>query len=364
MALWRRPCSSPAAPATSARSSPTARSARGDTVRVLDLNPPEAARRASRPSSATSATATRSRAACDGVDVVLHNVAQVPLAKDRDLFWSVNVAGTANVLVAARDAGVGKVVHTSSSAIFGIPEHNPVDEDDAAAARSRPTAGPSARPRRCAARRRRPGSTCRSSARARSSATAGSGIMAVLFEFVDAGAPVFVLGVGRQPLPARARRRPRRRRASAPPTAPAPRPTTSAPPSSARCARRSRRCASTPAPARACGRFPSAPAPVAMQLLSTVGLAPFAPYHWLLYSESLWFDTTKAQTELGWEPTHSNASMVIESYEWFLAHRDEPSRARSHHQSPVRLGVLKLLSAACVAQRRDELVVLDVGNGS
>ncbi len=33
-----------------------------------------------------------------------------------------NVLGTANLLLAARDAGVEKVVHTSSSAIFGIPE--------------------------------------------------------------------------------------------------------------------------------------------------------------------------------------------------------------------------------------------------
>ena len=69
------------------------------------------------------------RAACAGVDVVLHNVAQVPLARDRHLFWSVNVTGTANVLVAARDAGVSKVVSTSSSAIFGIPESNPVNEE-------------------------------------------------------------------------------------------------------------------------------------------------------------------------------------------------------------------------------------------
>ena len=59
-----------------------------------------------------------------------------------------------------------------------------------------------------------------------------------------------------------------------------------------------------------------------MKALATVGLAPFAPYHWLLYAESLWFDTTRAQDELGWQPEHSNASAVIESYEWFLAHRD------------------------------------------
>ena len=76
----------------------------------------------------TCATATRCALHVEGVDVVLHNVAQVPLAKDRELFDAVNVVGTANVLVAARDAGVAKVVHTSSSAVFGIPEHNPVTE--------------------------------------------------------------------------------------------------------------------------------------------------------------------------------------------------------------------------------------------
>src|SRR4051794_30713211 len=52
-------------------------------------------------------------AACEGVDVVFHNVAQVPLAKDRHLFEAVNVGGTANLLVAARGAGVDKVVYTS-----------------------------------------------------------------------------------------------------------------------------------------------------------------------------------------------------------------------------------------------------------
>jgi hypothetical protein len=63
----------------------------------------------------------------------------------------------------------------------------------------------------------------------------------------------------------------------------------------------------------------------------------------LLYSESLWFDTSRAHTELGWQPRHSNASMLIESYDSYLGHRDELDRARSHHQSPVRLGALKLL---------------------
>jgi dTDP-D-glucose 4,6-dehydratase len=80
-----------------------------------------------------------------------------------------------------------------------------------------------------------------------------------------------------------------------------------------------------------------------MSALATVGLAPFAPYHWMLYGESLFFDVSKARSELGWEPRHSNASMLIESYEWYLAHRDELTPQGSHHQSPVRLGVLEVL---------------------
>src|SRR6478752_1698381 len=90
--------------------------------------------------------------------------------------------------------------------------------------------------------------------------------------------------------------------------------------------------------------LPIAPARVAMRSLASLGLVPFAPYHWLLYGESLFFDSIRAQTELGWEPRHSNASMVIESYEWFLAHRLESDDvARSHHQSPVRPGLLRAL---------------------
>ena len=88
--------------------------------------------------------------------------------------------------------------------------------------------------------------------------------------------------------------------------------------------------------------LPTAPAQVAMRALATVGLAPFAPYHWLMYAESLFFDVTKARTELGWDPRHSNASMIIESYDWYLEHRAHLGPG-SHHQSPVRLGLLKVL---------------------
>src|SRR4051794_26287377 len=47
--------------------------------------------------------------ACEGVSVIHHNVAQVPLAKDKELFWTVNRDGTETLLAAALRAKVRKV---------------------------------------------------------------------------------------------------------------------------------------------------------------------------------------------------------------------------------------------------------------
>ena len=62
------------------------------------------------------------REAMDGVDYVLHQAAipSVPRSvKDPLTTNSANVDGTLNVLVAARDAGVKRVVYASSSSVYG-----------------------------------------------------------------------------------------------------------------------------------------------------------------------------------------------------------------------------------------------------
>ena len=68
-------------------------------------------------------------AACRGVHVVHHNVAQQPLAKDPQMFQSVNIRGTENLLRAAVQSGVAKVIVTSSTSVYGIPKSNPVSEE-------------------------------------------------------------------------------------------------------------------------------------------------------------------------------------------------------------------------------------------
>lgn len=71
------------------------------------------------------------REAMDSVDYVLHQAAlpSVPRSVEDPLSTnSANVDGTLNVLVAARDAGVKRVVYASSSSIYGDPPVLPKKE--------------------------------------------------------------------------------------------------------------------------------------------------------------------------------------------------------------------------------------------
>jgi len=72
-------------------------------------------------------------------DVVFHLGALVAIPysyeSPRSVF-DVNVTGTLNVALAARDAGVRRLVHTSTSEVYGTPRHVPITEDHPVAAQS------------------------------------------------------------------------------------------------------------------------------------------------------------------------------------------------------------------------------------
>lgn len=67
--------------------------------------------------------------AMTGVDVVVHTAAALPLYKPEDIY-STDIDGLRNVLDAAHAAGVERVVHISSTAVYGIPDHHPLVETD------------------------------------------------------------------------------------------------------------------------------------------------------------------------------------------------------------------------------------------
>lgn len=72
------------------------------------------------------------RKAMEGCDVVLHlaSLIAIPYSYHSPATYvDTNITGTLNVLQAARDLSVSKVVHTSTSEVYGTARHVPIDEE-------------------------------------------------------------------------------------------------------------------------------------------------------------------------------------------------------------------------------------------
>tara|TARA_B100000945_G_scaffold295979_1_gene273915 strand:- start:1736 stop:2764 length:1029 start_codon:yes stop_codon:yes gene_type:complete len=282
--------------------------------------------------------------ACKGIDVVYHNVAQVPLAKDKALFHSVNVTGTENILKAAKAASVKKVVYTSSSAVFGIPATNPVTEE------MQPY------PMEAYGRSKYEGEQlCQrfveqgldvSIIRPRTIMGHGRlGIFQVLFEWIYQGTNIPVLNNGANVY----------QFVHADDLAEA-------------CLLASQRSGAN---VFNCGaeeygtmkevlenlcefagtgsrvkNVPMGPAVTCMKVTSKIGLLPLGAYHSLMYGRSMYFDNSKIKKELRWKPQYSNDQMFIESYKWYLKNRSKVLKVKrgSHHRIALKPGILKLAS--------------------
>jgi len=283
--------------------------------------------------------------AVDGVDVVFHNVAQVPLAKDPVLLRTVNVDGTKLLLDAAAAAGVRKIVHTSSSAVFGVPASNPV----------LPSTVPSPVEAYGHAKLAAEWACLEAVARGldvtivRPRTILGHGrlgIFGILFDWIADGADVFVLGDGSNRYQfvhaddlAEVCRLAAEREGPMVINAGTDRFGTMRESLESLC-----RYAGTGSRVRS---LPAAPASLAMRAAAALRVAPFAPYHWIMYSKSLWFDIEHARDALGWQPRFSNEEMFAASYDWFLANRSSTDDAgASQHRTSAKQGALRLLKQA------------------
>lgn len=65
----------------------------------------------------------------EGVDMVVHSAAALPLYTKEEIY-STDVDGTRVMLEAAAKEKVKRFVHISSTAVYGIPDHHPLCEDD------------------------------------------------------------------------------------------------------------------------------------------------------------------------------------------------------------------------------------------
>jgi len=315
---------------------------RGDAVRVLDIDPagtqpPDVER-----ITADVRDAAAVRAAVDGVDVVFHNVAQVPLARDASLLRSVNVEGTHRLLDACRDAGVTKLVHTSSSAVFGVPARNPVLPDTVPEPAEAYGAAKLAAEWACLQAATRGLDV--TIVRPRTIVGHGRlGIFGILFDWIADGADPFVLaGGGNRYQFVHADDLARLCLAAADAAGPAvlnvgtDRFGTMREAIEHVCAH-----AGTGARVRS---LPARPAAALMRLSAAAGLTPFAPYHWLMYGRPMWFDIEHVTAGLGWQPRYSNEEMLAESYDWYVANRRLAARGASG--SPHRRASSSVLLSA------------------
>ena len=319
--------------------------AAGHHVRVLDVNDaddrlPEV--ELVRGDIRDAATVARAVAGCD---VIFNNVAQVPLARDEHLLRTVNVDGTVLLLSEAQRAGVSKVVHTSSSAVFGVPASNPV----------LPTTPPA--PIESYGRAKLAAEQACLDAvaegldvtivRPRTILGHGRlGIFGILFDWIADGADVFVLGKGDNRYQfvhaddlAEVCLRAGSTAGHAVFNAGTDRFGTMRDSLESLCTH-----AATGSRVRS---LPARPASALMHAAAAVHLAPFAPYHWMMYGQSLWFDIDHVREGLGWEPKWSNEEMLADSYDWYLRNRATTAAAgRSHHRTIAKQGALKVLKAA------------------
>ena len=63
------------------------------------------------------------------IDYVIHTAAALPLYSKKDIYTT-DIVGTKNVLDIAYNSKVKRVVHISSTAVYGIPDHHPIFETD------------------------------------------------------------------------------------------------------------------------------------------------------------------------------------------------------------------------------------------
>lgn len=64
-----------------------------------------------------------------GADIVVHAAAALPLYKPEDI-RSTDITGTRNVCEASQKNKIKRLIHISSTAVYGIPDHHPLFEND------------------------------------------------------------------------------------------------------------------------------------------------------------------------------------------------------------------------------------------
>jgi nucleoside-diphosphate-sugar epimerase len=288
----------------------------------------------------------RVRELCVGADVVVHAAAALPIQATRESIRSVNVAGTENVVLAAREAGVRRLILVSSTAVYGVPEKHPIEEDDPLVGVGH--YGESKIDAERLVRVANGGGLETVIIRPKTFIGAERlGVFEILFDWIREGRRIYVLGSGenRYQLLAVEDLVDAIVRSGAADVAGetlnvgATRFGTVRGDLQALIDHAGSPSRITPVPAR--------PAEVILRGLELARISPLAEWHYKTAHRDSFVDVSKAERLLGWSPRLSNAEALIETYDWYLANRGRPRAAGVAHRvswNQQALGLLKRLS--------------------
>ena len=277
-------------------------------------------------------------------DVIFHNVAQVPLAKNAHVFDTVNRIGTENILKAAVNNHVPNFVYTSSSAIYGVPSQNPVFEGDMPSPKEAYGLAKLQGEETCQKFHQKYGINV-SIIRPRTIMGPGRlGIFSILFDWIERGYNVPVFNGGNNVY----------QFVHSDDLADA---TILASAKSGFNAYNigtekygtmrevlSSLCAYAQTGSKVVS-LPMSPIVSAMKITSKLNLSPLADYHALMYGRSMYFNTSKAKEQLNWQSNYSNDEMCIETYVWYRKNKSEilSTKNQSQHKMIAKQKILSLV---------------------
>jgi nucleoside-diphosphate-sugar epimerase len=277
-------------------------------------------------------------------DVVVHAAAALPIQASRESIRSVNVGGTENVLQAARDAGVRRVVFISSTAVYGVPEKHPIEEDDPLVGvgwygESKIDAEGLCRVAAVETTIVRPKTFI---------GPERLGVFEILFDWIREGRRIYILGQGHNRYQLLAVEDLVDAIVRAATVSEAARQTFNVGATEFGTVRSDLQALIDHAGSTSRLRpVPVKPAELALRALELLKVSPLAEWHYKTAHKDSFVDVSRAQRVLGWQPRLSNREALIETYDWYLANRERVGGAGVTHRVPWNqqaLGLLKRLS--------------------
>jgi nucleoside-diphosphate-sugar epimerase len=276
-----------------------------------------------------------------GCDVVVHAAAALPLYPPREIH-TIDVDGTRTVLAAA---GARRVVHISSTAVYGVPDHHPLVESDRMHGVGPYGIAKVEAEHVCEAARR--GGQTISILRPKSFVGPERlGVFALMYEWAREGRDFPILGRGDnryqlldvEDLCEAIVLAGTREGANDTFNIGAAKFTT---------LREDFQAVLDDAGHGAKIRsIPVAPAIAALRLLERLKLSPLYPWIYETVTEDSFVSIDKARTVLGWEPQFSNQDALVRNYRWYCAHADQLGKAGVTHRVPWKQGALAVAKLA------------------